>query len=186
MLNRFFVLIGMGFSVMFSDLWALDEKPILPNRAVLRIGTTAFRYGERILAIAVSPDGTQVASSSDNGYLRIWDVSSGKERWVFQKPGQKLTCFDFSSGKRVHQTEESPSGLGWWHGLLAYKFHCEWCHWLRSFAASAVKGGVTEVTGWKKLKVCAGYRICFVRWKIASPSRLPALAAYGRSQWHHP
>jgi WD40 repeat protein len=50
----------------------------LPPGALARIGTTRFRHGGPVYAIAFSPDGKTLAASSSDG-IRLWDSATGKE-----------------------------------------------------------------------------------------------------------
>jgi RNA polymerase sigma factor (sigma-70 family) len=51
----------------------------LPPQALLRLGTLRFRQEGEVSAVAYSPDGKLLASTSDRGIL-LWDAASGKER----------------------------------------------------------------------------------------------------------
>jgi WD40 repeat protein len=72
----------------------------LPPRAFQRIGTAKLRHGDRILALAYSPDGTALAAGGGNDPLRIWNPKTGElvqsinEPWVhamtYSPSGQTL------------------------------------------------------------------------------------------------
>ena len=74
-----------------------------------------------VTSVAYSPDGKQIASSSDDGVVRVWDASTGESRtfdayadmaWEWSYPvafspdGTKLvsdtTLFNLSTGSRTH------------------------------------------------------------------------------------
>src|SRR5262245_40569993 len=52
----------------------------LPQAALARFGTTRFRHPERIRALAFSPDGKTLASSGSDLRIRLWGITTGKER----------------------------------------------------------------------------------------------------------
>jgi RNA polymerase sigma factor (sigma-70 family) len=56
----------------------------LPPGAVNRIGSVRFRHGGEVSRVLYTPDGKAIASTSKDGYLRLWDAASGKLRWRFE------------------------------------------------------------------------------------------------------
>jgi RNA polymerase sigma factor (sigma-70 family) len=54
---------------------------VLPDGALLRLGTTRFRHGHLINAIALSPNGKLIASAGGPAVsvLTLWDAATGKE-----------------------------------------------------------------------------------------------------------
>src|SRR3954447_23021498 len=51
----------------------------LPAGAVARLGTTAFRHGHTVSALAWSADGTLLISASWDRTARVWDAATGRE-----------------------------------------------------------------------------------------------------------
>src|SRR5262249_38511173 len=55
-----------------------------------------------VLAMAFSPDGARLATSSLDGSVRVWDVVAGKELLCFRGHSQEPWCLSFSpDGKRI-------------------------------------------------------------------------------------
>jgi WD40 repeat protein len=50
----------------------------LPEHAIARLGSTRFRHGAAITALALSADGKFLATGSRDRTVRIWDAASGK------------------------------------------------------------------------------------------------------------
>jgi WD40 repeat protein len=73
----------------------------LPAGARLRIGTTRFRHGDIVRAVAFSPDGKQLASASHDHTLSVWEVPSGREVYRFRGHGGDVLCVAFSPDGRV-------------------------------------------------------------------------------------
>jgi WD40 repeat protein len=65
----------------------------LPPLARLRIGTTRFRHGGEIVALAYAPDGRGIATLGDDGLLKLWDAVSGKARTFFRVPDGMAVAF---------------------------------------------------------------------------------------------
>jgi WD40 repeat protein len=65
----------------------------LPPGAIGRMGTQRFRHGSRILALAFSVDGQTLAAGGGDDALRLWDVTTGKERGRINEPWVNALVF---------------------------------------------------------------------------------------------
>lgn len=70
----------------------------LPDGAKVRIGTTRFRHGDTVTAVAFAPDGQTAVTASRDGTLSLWDTGSGKERVRFQGHAGEVLAVGFSAG----------------------------------------------------------------------------------------
>ena len=95
----------------------------LPDGAVVRLGTVRFRDGEHIRAIHLSPDGKFLATTSQQGTVRLWDAANGKplralsenRGWgsdcaftpdsanLLVMTGGNVQTYETASGKRLRQ-----------------------------------------------------------------------------------
>ena len=77
----------------------------LPEGAVARLGKGLEGHRDRVYSVVFSPDGATLASGSDDGTLRLWDVASGREIAV-------LDHFDGGDGTHWHvlSVSFSPDG----------------------------------------------------------------------------
>jgi RNA polymerase sigma factor (sigma-70 family) len=75
-----------------------DPGAALPPGALVRFGALRFRHAAPVRRVALSPDGTLVASASD--CLRVWDTASGKERYQRQ-PQTAIHAVSFSPDGRL-------------------------------------------------------------------------------------
>src|SRR5947208_87950 len=51
----------------------------LPKGAVLRVGSTHLRHAASAINVVFAPDGKSLASSGNDGLVRLWDAATGKE-----------------------------------------------------------------------------------------------------------
>jgi RNA polymerase sigma factor (sigma-70 family) len=70
----------------------------LPPDAVARLGTLRFRQGERVMAVACSPDGQVVASRDASGTLYLWQAATGKLLRRVELPQAWLRSLAFFPG----------------------------------------------------------------------------------------
>jgi RNA polymerase sigma factor (sigma-70 family) len=71
-----------------SDLSAMLEGPIradpdgdaLPPGAIRRLGSARFRHGGFVHAMAYSPDGQTLTTTSGGGVIRGWDAATGRPK----------------------------------------------------------------------------------------------------------
>jgi WD40 repeat protein len=69
---------------------------------------------EPIRTLAVSPDGRLIASASEDGRLRLWDVGAGRQLTHFEAHTGKVTCLLFSADSRkLVSCGEDTTGLLW-------------------------------------------------------------------------
>lgn len=58
-------------------------------------------FGALVVDCAWSPDGAQIAAGSNDGSFRVFEVASGKEKWVHQGSGQLRTAAWSKDGRWV-------------------------------------------------------------------------------------
>lgn len=65
--------------------WQLpvQQKNLPPNVSRV-LGAGRLRHGDRVNAVAYSPDGTRLASASRDGTVRVWEVGNGREIAVYR------------------------------------------------------------------------------------------------------
>jgi WD40 repeat protein len=104
----------MKSAVSWCLLLVAAERPIvaaesrdahddpLPNGAVQRLGTIRLRHSGTVHAAAFSPDGKYLASSGEDGPIRLWEPRTGKLVRLFQGPNQRVYSITFSpDGKQL-------------------------------------------------------------------------------------
>jgi RNA polymerase sigma factor (sigma-70 family) len=111
------------------------EDP-LPAGSTLRFGTSRFRYGSRVKALSVSPDGKMAFVANDGDLPRVFDLATGRGlfslnwggievgafspdgRTIVAQQGFDLCVFDAATGKALRQIK-GPL-ISWSHQLLEF------------------------------------------------------------------
>jgi RNA polymerase sigma factor (sigma-70 family) len=73
---------------------------LLPDGALVRLGTLRFRHELLIHSIAVAPDGKSIASGGSGHAVRLWDAATGKELRRFPS-GDALSVAFAPDGKSL-------------------------------------------------------------------------------------
>src|SRR5262245_54638872 len=89
------------FFTACSPVQAEEANETLPPGAVARLGTYRFFHGGNIKAVAVSPDGTLLASGGgvdggNEGRISIWDMASGRRISQLKTPDYYVISLSFS------------------------------------------------------------------------------------------
>jgi hypothetical protein len=72
------------------------QSDTLPAGAVARLGTSRFLNYGRLFSVAFSRDGKLLAGGAWDGTVRIWDVNSGKQFYLFHDQNGPVRAVAFS------------------------------------------------------------------------------------------
>ena len=104
----------MVFSPDGSLIATTDRRDVVLTRAAdgARLATLSGHTGD-VAAIAFNPSGTQLASTSNDGTMRLWDVATGTEVRTLDPPDAVGFSVAYRADNRL-LVGESVSGLSVW------------------------------------------------------------------------
>jgi RNA polymerase sigma factor (sigma-70 family) len=85
----------------------------LPNGAVARLGTSRFNHGNNISGLAYTPDGKALLSLGGDGFVRVWDPTTGQlQRTMIPDGSLGSRLYALSAdGQRLMTAERSRDGI---------------------------------------------------------------------------
>jgi RNA polymerase sigma factor (sigma-70 family) len=86
----------------------------LPPGAVARLGTVRLRHIGHIHAAVFAPGGKAVATVGRDGFVRVWDLSTGKEVSSFCPPQSSVRAFTYTADGQAVTLATSDEGLRLW------------------------------------------------------------------------
>jgi WD40 repeat protein len=103
----------------WDELAAQPAVGLLPDRALVQLGTDRFRSRGSVQAIACSPDGRWVATVGNemSAPVRIWDIETGIEQRrlnVTDDPQSRAVCVAISADGRKLAAGEVDGGVSVW------------------------------------------------------------------------
>lgn len=96
--------LGAATRLATDARWQLPVLPKdLPANVVRVLGAGRLRHGDRVNALAYSPDGSKLVTGSKDGTVRIWDVGNGRELMVYRgHESAKFSAEDAKEKEKVN------------------------------------------------------------------------------------
>jgi len=137
--------------------------------AVLQTG-----HSRNVAAVAFSPDDRLALSGSDDGTLKLWEVSTGREIRTFKGHFGNVTCVTFSPDGRSVVSGHNDGTLAFWKTSTGMKIRSFKGHhgWVRSVAfspegTSLLSGGEDRTV--RVWNFATGIETRMFKWRGRSP-----------------
>ncbi|MBI2805281.1 MAG: hypothetical protein HYX68_09920 [Planctomycetes bacterium] len=104
--------------------WQLPYQPSgVPEHVARIIGNLRLRHNREINRLAFSPDGQRLASASDDGTVRIWDLGNGHEILVFSGHTGKVQCVAWSPDGKFIASAGMEKNIKIWNADTGKEIH---------------------------------------------------------------
>jgi WD40 repeat protein len=80
--------------LLIPSLNAADDP--LPEHALRRLGSQHWRHGATVIALAFTPDGKQLISAGQDGVIRLWDSTTGRQIRILESNRGPIRAFALS------------------------------------------------------------------------------------------
>jgi RNA polymerase sigma factor (sigma-70 family) len=78
----------------------------LPAGALVRMGTVRLRHKEGGTGVVFTPDGRQLITAADDGWVRFWDLAGGKELLTIRAAEYRVSGLTISADGKVLATAD--------------------------------------------------------------------------------
>jgi WD40 repeat protein len=105
-----------------ADVPRSDDQR-LRSGAIARFGSVKFLHRESVRALAFFPDGKTIVSSAQEPFLRVWDISTGREVRRLVSDGSRITEFALSPDGAMMAAVDNGRGFHVWDTATGKRLH---------------------------------------------------------------